>query len=155
MQYTTHSSAETEQLAQQLLPVILNKRIVQLSGNLGSGKTTFVKGLAKALGIQKAVKSPTYTYLHKYEIRNSKSEINSHFEFQISNFRFLYHFDLYRLPSTSEHPEQVAASIGLEDALKDENGIVLIEWPERLPIEVPSLHLNFEKNRDHHQITTS
>jgi len=153
--YTTHSAAETEALAEQLLPEILNKRVVQLSGNLGSGKTTFVKGLAKVLGIEKAVKSPTYTYLHKYSIfedRRQKTEGRN----QTSNFKLLtslYHFDLYRLPEHSDHPEQVSASIGLEDALHDQNAIVIIEWPERLPIHISGIKLIFEKKEQNHLIT--
>ncbi|MGE3341237.1 MAG: tRNA (adenosine(37)-N6)-threonylcarbamoyltransferase complex ATPase subunit type 1 TsaE [Candidatus Altimarinota bacterium] len=139
MHYTTHSAAETEALAEQLLSEILNKRVVQLSGNLGSGKTTFVKGLAKALGIEKAVKSPTYTYVQSYQLPTT-------------NYQLLWHFDLYRLPESSEYPDQVAASIGLEDALNDPTALVLIEWPERLPIKTSTLLLQFEKKQNHHGI---
>lgn len=152
--YTTHSAEETEALAKQLLPEILNKRVVQLSGNLGSGKTTFVKGLAKALGIEKAVKSPTYTYQNKYQIPNPNNQKESHWSLELGHWSFLHHFDLYRLPEHSDHPDQVSASIGLEDALNDQNAIIIIEWPERLPIHIAGIKINFEKREKDHLITT-
>lgn len=151
MQYHTHSAAETEQLAQQLLPEILNKRIIQLSGNLGSGKTTFVKGLAKALGIEEMIKSPTYTYVNRYEIKKQGNKERSSSSFP----RFLVHYDLYRLPEFSDHPDQVAASIGLSDALHHLEGLVIIEWPERLPLNMDALRLNFKKTETYHEITIS
>lgn len=137
--FQTETAGQTEALAQQLLPEILNKRIVLLSGALGSGKTTFVKGLAKALGIMELIKSPTYTYVNTYKLK-------------AKSYNLLLHFDLYRLPESSEHPEQVKASVGLEEALENPENLVVIEWPERLPLPNEALHLRFEKNENSHTI---
>lgn len=137
--YTTKTAEETEKLAERLLLDVLAKKTVLLSGPLGSGKTTFVKGLAKALGIQELIKSPTYTYINSYELASG-------------DFEVLHHFDLYRLPEVSENPEHVKASIGLEDALNNPHALVVIEWPERLPIEGAFLKLEFERHRDGHHV---
>jgi tRNA threonylcarbamoyladenosine biosynthesis protein TsaE len=81
-----------------------------LSGDLGAGKTVFVKGLAEGLGINPSdVTSPTFTIIQEYAGR-----------------RRLHHVDLYRL-----RPEEVA-ELGLEETIGGD-GIVAIEWPERLP----------------------
>lgn len=135
----------------------MNKRVVLLSGPLGSGKTTFVKGLAQALGVQELVKSPTYTYLHKYQINDQHPMTNDPnralWTLEFGHWTFFYHFDLYRLPEQSKNPEHIAASIGLEEALNDPHAIVVIEWPERLPIPRPYTSIRFEKKPDHHLIT--
>lgn len=77
--FLTSSPEETEKLAKELIEQILYSKIVLLSGPLGSGKTTFVKGLAKALGIEKAVKSPTYTYVNAYlfSLPNDQATMNN------------------------------------------------------------------------------
>lgn len=158
-EFSTKTAAETEKLAESLLLDILNKKVVLLSGQLGSGKTTFMKGLAKALGVTEMIKSPTYAYLHKYPILEvgilnlESRNPNSKFQIPDSSPSTLYHFDLYRLPQDSSDPEQTAASIGLEEALSDPHSIVVIEWPERLPIQEPYTSLRFEKKPDHHLIT--
>lgn len=146
--FKTTSAEETQELAKQLLPQMLNKKIVLLFGQLGSGKTTFVKGIAKALGIQKTVKSPTYTYVNKYEIRNSKNQLKT----KSYKLKALYHFDLYRLPEKSENQVRVMAEIGLAEALEKLNAIVVVEWAQRLSITLPALRLTFEKKEDHYRI---
>ena len=169
--FTTKTARETEELAEKLLPLLLKHKVILLEGSLGSGKTTFVKGLAKALGIRKVIKSPTYIYVNNYEFRisnfdiNSKLKIDSKFKtcpslhggqasrrVQNSKFTKLCHFDLYRLPETSENPSHTAASIGLTDALDDPHALVVIEWPERLPIKKEALKIQFVNHTDHHKI---
>ena len=139
--YQTRSAAETQQLAHELIEHIFYTKKVLLSGNLGSGKTTFVKGLADALGISSAITSPTYTYLNQYPIPNHQQELST-----------LYHFDLYRLPEQDEHPENTRASIGLEDAFQDPQGLVIVEWPERLGLS-GGLQISCASENDHHLIT--
>lgn len=88
--------------------------VIALFGELGAGKTTFVKGVAAALGIpEHAVSSPTFTYLHIYE-----------------GSSFLYHFDLYRMRG----PEDFFA-LGFDEYLAC--GVVCIEWAERLGMMLP------------------
>lgn len=100
------TSAEGERLAACLGP----GDVVLLHGELGAGKTAFVRGLARGLGAQPdAVSSPTFTLVQEYRGRTT-----------------LYHVDLYRLK-----PAEVA-DLGL-DELIESNGVVAIEWAERWP----------------------
>jgi tRNA threonylcarbamoyladenosine biosynthesis protein TsaE len=83
--------------------------IVYLEGDLGTGKTTLVRGFLRQLGYQGRVKSPTYTLLESYEFED----------------RFYYHFDLYRLSDPRE-----LDYLGVEDLL-NRDALLLIEWPEK------------------------
>ncbi len=98
--------AATLRLGQQLATV---SGLIFLRGELGAGKTTFVRGYLRALGYEGAVKSPTYTLIEPYDLNN----------------RILLHLDIYRLgdPSELEH-------IGVIDELEQGNTL-LVEWPER------------------------
>ena len=89
----------------------LNKLpVTVLSGFLGAGKTTFVRGLIQELGFDEFVKSPTFTIVESYESDNLK----------------VFHFDLYRIEDDKE-----LQAIGVEDYLTEENAITLVEWPEK------------------------
>jgi tRNA threonylcarbamoyladenosine biosynthesis protein TsaE len=121
---------ETEQLvksAQQMM--VLGGKIadtfpqgglVFLHGDLGTGKTTLVRGLLRHLGFTGTVKSPTYTLVEPYDI----------------NGRELYHFDLYRLAD----PEELEY-MGVRDYLSS-NALCLIEWPEKAQGFLPQENLN-------------
>jgi tRNA threonylcarbamoyladenosine biosynthesis protein TsaE len=82
---------------------------VFLQGDLGTGKTTLVRGFLRGLGYSGKVKSPTYTLLERYELQHMDC----------------YHFDLYRLSS----PEELEY-LGIQDLL-DERAVIMVEWPER------------------------
>lgn len=107
--------AETEtatlQLAYDFATSLMPGDVVTLYGDLGAGKTTFVRGIASAFKNEALVQSPTFTYLNIYEAKTP-----------------LYHFDLYRIKD-SHHFLQM----GFLDFLEDKRGICLIEWPERIP----------------------
>lgn len=92
--------------------------IVGLCGDLGSGKTTFVKEVAKQLGIEGEITSPTFTVMQKYEIRNTKSEI--------PKFQTLVHVDLYRF----DEPDELKV-LRLEEIFADPKNLVLIEWADK------------------------
>lgn len=86
-------------------------KIICLKGNLGTGKTTFVKGFCEYFNITETVKSPTYTYYRLY--KGSKKDI--------------YHFDYYRLNQLDDIVEQELLEI-----IDKDNSILLIEWPEKV-----------------------
>ncbi len=90
-----------------------NAQIIILNGDLGSGKTTFVKQIAKILEIKNNINSPTFTISKKYKISKNK------------NWENLIHLDLYRLKNKKE-----LSFIGLENDIKNEKNIIFIEWPE-------------------------
>ena len=95
--------------------------LLALQGPLGAGKTSFVQGLAAGLNIQTPIQSPTFSYLNLYEDGN----------------RSLYHFDLYRMKSPSDF-----FAMGFDEYF-DRNGIVAIEWPERLGNLLPAKAVSF------------
>jgi tRNA threonylcarbamoyladenosine biosynthesis protein TsaE len=111
----THSEDETAAVARELASGLNPGDVLLLSGNLGAGKTAFVRGLASGLGVDpEDVSSPTFTLVHEY--RGGRLT--------------LYHADLYRL-------DRVATEdLGLEEmGVKD--GVLAIEWPDRLSHELP------------------
>jgi tRNA threonylcarbamoyladenosine biosynthesis protein TsaE len=106
----TASEDETQAVARELAATLHAGDVLLLSGDLGAGKTTFVRGLAEGLGIDPAeVSSPTFTLVHEYR----------------GNGLTLYHADLYRLERAA------TADLGLEET-GFEDGILAIEWPDRL-----------------------
>ncbi len=108
--FISHSPAETEALGEQLGRAASSGQVIGLSGDLGAGKTQFVKGLARGLGISARVQSPTFALINCYTGGRLP----------------LFHLDLYRL----ETAEQVLGA-GLEQYLQPE-GVTVIEWAERL-----------------------
>lgn len=114
-EYASQSVAETHTIAAQLAPRLSGGSIVLLSGELGAGKTTFMKGVASYFDIDDIV-SPTFTLLNVYEIRSPKTEVRS-----------LIHIDTYRLKN-----EQELIDIGVEDYMGAPDTICVIEWPEKL-----------------------
>ena len=107
------SPAETEALGEQFGRVAQRGLVIALSGDLGAGKTQFVRGLARGLGISGRVHSPTFTLVNEYGGGRLK----------------LFHLDLYRL----ETAEQIL-SAGIEEYLQPD-GVSVIEWAERLKAE--------------------
>ncbi len=116
MQIITHSEQETKDLAKKIAAKLSGGMILCLYGELGAGKTTFVKGLAKGLGIKDNITSPTFALMNFYKIRNPKSEI-----------RNLVHIDTYRLKN-----EEELIQIGAEDYVGAPDSITVIEWPEKI-----------------------
>ena len=111
-QITTYSVAETQQLGHILGATLEPSNILALNGELGSGKTAFVQGLAKGLEVSDKyyITSPTFTLINEYPGRSP-----------------LFHVDLYRIEHISELEE-----IGLEEVLC-QHAIVAIEWADKLP----------------------
>jgi tRNA threonylcarbamoyladenosine biosynthesis protein TsaE len=106
----SNSVAATEALGESLGRTVPAGWVIGLSGDLGAGKTAFVRGFARGLGCAARVHSPTFALLNEYEGGRLR----------------LFHLDLYRLNS----PEEVRAA-GLEEYLTNPNGVSLVEWIER------------------------
>lgn len=118
--FISNSPDITFSLAEKMGMVIEPGSVITLEGDLGAGKTTFTKGLAKGLGITKNVNSPTFTIIKEYQGRLS-----------------LYHMDVYRLDDESE-------DMGFEEYFEGE-GVTVVEWAhlieEQLPKERLAIHL--------------
>ena len=108
--FISHSPAETETLGEKFGRAAQRGLVLALSGDLGAGKTQFVKGLARGLGVTARVHSPTFTLVNEYAGGRLK----------------LFHLDLYRL----ETPAQML-SAGIEEFLSPD-GVAVIEWAERI-----------------------
>ena len=119
----SESPEQTQEIARLILDRLVKGTVLALHGELGSGKTCFVQGLAKAMGICQSVTSPSFTVIKEYS-----GHIN------------LYHIDLYRV-----HGMEQVMSLGLDDYLEPD-GITVIEWAERADSLLPenTIHLTFE-----------
>jgi tRNA threonylcarbamoyladenosine biosynthesis protein TsaE len=127
----TYSEVETESLGYELGLLLKDepKILILLDGELGSGKTTFTKGLARAIGVTAVVNSPTYTIMKKYTSKD--------------RFKTLYHLDLYRL-------EGVGTDFDLEEYI-DGMGMIVVEWPYQVSEFIPKDYLlvQIQKQGDH------
>jgi tRNA threonylcarbamoyladenosine biosynthesis protein TsaE len=112
---TSKSEAETRQFGTTLGRLLRPGDVVLLHGDLGSGKTTLTQGIAKGLGIEDYVQSPTFTLVAEHPGQS-----------KTGNPLTLYHLDLYRLDDPSE-----LESFGYEDLVTQSDGVVVVEWPER------------------------
>ena len=110
MEYVTHSRAETEALGERLGARLSAGAVVAFTGDLGAGKTAFVSGMARGLGIGERVTSPTFTIVNEYEGGRLP----------------LFHFDMYRLEGADE-----LFHIGWEDYLT-RGGVCAVEWSENV-----------------------
>ena len=108
----SHSAEETIQIAEQYAKSLQKGDVVLLCGEMGAGKTVFVKGVARALGIDEEITSPTYAYMNDYGGK-------------------LYHYDCYRLTSGAQ-----AEALGLTDYFYAD-GICVIEWSENIAEVLP------------------
>ncbi len=111
MEFLSKSVKDTYEIAAKLAQELTGGEIILLDGDLGAGKTTFVKGLALALGVKDVVTSPTFTLFNQYE--GTKLS--------------LYHFDLYRLE------EGEADELGFDEYIGDPQAVTCIEWNRDKP----------------------
>ena len=120
IQLTTHSVAETQNLGRILGATLKQAFIIALTGELGSGKTAFVQGLAKGLDVSENyyITSPTFTLINEYPGRHR-----------------LFHVDLYRIEHIPELQE-----IGLDEVLY-QDAVIAIEWADKLPADTLSDYL--------------
>jgi tRNA threonylcarbamoyladenosine biosynthesis protein TsaE len=109
MELVAYKEDDLIAVASNLLQHLGGRKIIALRGSMGAGKTTFIRYLAKAMGIEDMVSSPTYGYVNEYES---------------SFYGKVYHFDLYRLDTLDQ-----AYDIGIEEYIYSES-LCIIEWPE-------------------------
>lgn len=118
--YTSRNEIDTMELAQNLESEKFPNMVICLDGELGSGKTIFVKGFASALGIEENITSPTFNLIKEYEMGELP----------------LYHMDMYRL-------DDDPANIGVEDYFS-KNGISIIEWADLIEDVLPEERLDIK-----------
>ena len=114
--FISASAAETEAAGTRLAEKIQGGDVLALVGDLGAGKTQFVKGLAKGLGSKDVVTSPTFTLLHEYQ----------------GDRLPIYHFDFYRIESLA-----ALLAIGFDELIFG-GGVTVIEWADRFAEAIPS-----------------
>ena len=109
--------SELPQAARQFISAIGTHKVIAFSGEMGAGKTTFIKAVCAALGVRDVATSPTFSLVNEYESEQGKK---------------IYHFDFYRLNTESE-----ALDMGCEEYFYSGN-YCFIEWPEKIPSLLPS-----------------
>lgn len=117
----THTPDETRQVAAAMAALLAPGDVVNLTGELGAGKTAFVQGAAKALGVEGPVVSPTFVLVREYRGQMP-----------------IYHVDVYRLERLQE-----VHDLGFEDLL-DPAGVVFVEWGDAVEAMLPDSHLRVE-----------
>ncbi|SES24165.1 tRNA threonylcarbamoyladenosine biosynthesis protein TsaE [Gracilibacillus ureilyticus] len=120
--FQTQTDEETKKLAEKLALLVKPSDVLTLEGNLGAGKTTFVKGLGTGLGVRRTINSPTFTIVKEY-----MGEIP------------LYHMDVYRLEESDE-------DIGFNEYF-DGDGVTVIEWASFIEDFLPAERLAIEIRR--------
>ena len=128
MEYLSHSVGETEEIGCRLGESLSPGTVLAYRGDLGMGKTAFTRGLARGLGCQDRVTSPTFTIGNEYEGRVP-----------------LFHFDMYRLEDAD-----ALFDIGWEDYL-DRRGVCAVEWSERVTEALPedTLYVTIRRHPEH------
>ncbi len=111
-----------------LRPNAAHATVITLSGELGAGKTTFAQGIARALGVEETVTSPTFVLEKVYQLEGQR-------------FSRLVHIDAYRLKSARE-----LEVFGWKELLADPANLIVLEWPERVEDAIPeeAIHVRFD-----------
>ena len=116
--YISHSASETEEIGKKIASELSCPAFVALYGDLGAGKTAFVRGMVSYFSQDALVTSPTYNIVNEYN-------------FDGKNF---YHFDMYRISDDDD-----LYSVGFYDYI--DNGIVVCEWSENIPYALPAEYI--------------
>ncbi|MBI4262442.1 tRNA (adenosine(37)-N6)-threonylcarbamoyltransferase complex ATPase subunit type 1 TsaE [Candidatus Uhrbacteria bacterium] len=142
MRHIVHSLKETQKIASEIALAAHGGDVFALQGELGAGKTVFVKAFAKALGVRGVVSSPTFLLMKTYNVKG-----------QVSGVKCLVHVDAYRV-----HDAQELVDIGLGEYLGRPDTVVLIEWAEKVKKMFPQKHVQwirfqFSKRKDERVLT--
>ncbi len=122
MDIISHSEEETKIIARDFAKKIPAASVVALHGDLGAGKTSFSAGVLAALGAVGPFQSPTFVIMHRYDLATPSAQ----------GIRRVYHIDAYRI----DDPDDLVR-LGFEEWTSDSEGLVLIEWPERVESLLP------------------
>ncbi len=138
MEFLAKNEEETAKLAHdfaiKLGPNDESAQVVGLYGELGAGKTTFMKYLAKSLGVKETIQSPTFVIMKKYELKSAskKAQVKDTFKLAPFYFQTLIHIDAYRIENDNE-----MINLGWEEIINDPKNLVFVEWPERIAGVMP------------------
>jgi tRNA threonylcarbamoyladenosine biosynthesis protein TsaE len=122
MEIVSHSPEQTKKIARNLAKKLRGGDIVCLFGDLGTGKTVFVQGLAEGLGIKKRILSPSFVFQREYDTGQKKK---------------FYHIDLYRIENAGQ-----AGNLGLEEVIESKDNIIAIEWAEKIKNFLPKKRID-------------
>jgi len=124
MEAKTNSPKETKKVAEKLAKTLVPGSVIALFGDLGAGKTVFVQGLAKGLGIRRKITSPTFVFMRSYP-----------FLFQKKPLTF-YHIDLYRGQDSGDFK-----NLGLDEIFA-EDAVVVLEWADKIKEILPKKRID-------------
>jgi tRNA threonylcarbamoyl adenosine modification protein YjeE len=122
-------TAEADRVVKTLSKKRGGATLITLSGELGAGKTAFTKALAKALGVEEVVSSPTFVLEKVYALSSLGGET--------PKFKRLVHIDAYRLEKGND-----LSTLGFDEIMEGEGSLVVLEWPERVGDSLPKPDLN-------------
>lgn len=127
--FLSHSVEQTEEFAEEFSKNLNGNEIIAMYGELGAGKTAFARGLARGLGVEDAVSSPTFAIVNEYQ-----------------GVYPIYHFDMYRIESWND-----LDSIGFFDYI--DNGVIIIEWSENIEGALPDdiIRIAINKTEDENE----
>lgn len=137
----SYSPAQTrnigERFAKEILKQKKNKirKVISLEGELGGGKTTFLKGFARSLGIKEIIKSPTFVIIRKYKlIADNKRKKTQSCKLPVVSYklRYFYHLDCYRI----EKPKEIL-NLGWRKIIKNPGNVIAVEWGDKITNVLP------------------
>lgn len=136
MKHLTHNEEETKKVASEFAQTLKGGDVVYLHGDLGAGKTTFVRGVAESFGFNEPVRSPSFTIVNRYPVQHE-------------TIKTILHVDLYRIEDPSE-----LMQLALEDELGRPDVIGFIEWAEKggEALVAATKNMTFSIQGDTHQI---
>lgn len=126
-EFITKNAKETQELAGKILRNVLGGKsrktaaVLALEGELGGGKTTFVQGLAKALGVKEKILSPTFVIMKRFHVACRMPHVID-----------LYHIDCYRI----DDPRDLL-DLGFDEIVKDSKNLIVVEWADKVKSIIP------------------
>lgn len=132
-EFISHSKEETQKIASDFAKNLKGGEVLCFYGNLGTGKTTFIQSLAKALGVKENVTSPTFVLMKRYRRGGACPRPGKRPTARFAPTKYLYHMDAYRLSDSGE-----ALDLGLEEIWNDPGNIIAIEWADKIADILPA-----------------